>query len=75
VPAGRVAREGVDICVETIQRLRQAPGVAGFHLMALGHERGIPELLDRAGLGPLDSAGRGGERRAADSAADRGTGG
>jgi methylenetetrahydrofolate reductase (NADPH) len=58
VPADRVALEGVEICVETIQRLRQVPGVAGFHLMALGHERGIPDLLEGAGLGPLGSAGR-----------------
>ncbi|MDT7592232.1 MAG: methylenetetrahydrofolate reductase [Pseudonocardiales bacterium] len=68
VPAERVAREGIDICVETIQRLCQVPGVAGFHLMALGHERGIPDLLDRAGLGPLGSAGR--ERPSGGSAAD-----
>jgi methylenetetrahydrofolate reductase (NADPH) len=50
VPADRVAAEGVAICVETIQALREIPGVAGVHIMAFGYERGIPEILDRAGL-------------------------
>ncbi|WP_433283863.1 methylenetetrahydrofolate reductase [Pseudonocardia sp. CA-142604] len=50
VPADRVAAEGVAICVETIQALREIPGVAGVHIMAFGYERGIPEILERAGL-------------------------
>ena len=50
VPADRVAAEGVAICVETIQALREIPGVAGVHVMAFGYERGIPEILERAGL-------------------------
>lgn len=51
VPAGRVADEGMTICVETIEQLRATPGVAGVHVMAFGHERGVPEILQRAGLG------------------------
>jgi methylenetetrahydrofolate reductase (NADPH) len=50
VPADRVAAEGVALCVETIQTLREIPGVAGVHVMAFGYERGIPEILGRAGL-------------------------
>jgi methylenetetrahydrofolate reductase (NADPH) len=50
VPSDRVAAEGVAICVETIQALREIPGVAGVHIMAFGYERGIPEILERAGL-------------------------
>jgi methylenetetrahydrofolate reductase (NADPH) len=34
VPEDRFAREGEALCVETIQRLREIPGVAGIHLMA-----------------------------------------
>jgi methylenetetrahydrofolate reductase (NADPH) len=30
--------------------LRETPGVAGVHIMAFGYERGIPEILERAGL-------------------------
>ena len=51
VPADRVAAEGVTACVETIRALREIPGVAGVHVMAFGYERGIPEILERAGLG------------------------
>jgi methylenetetrahydrofolate reductase (NADPH) len=56
VPADRVAAEGITLCVETIQQLREIPGVAGVHVMAFGHERGIPEILERAGLAPAGSA-------------------
>ncbi len=50
VPPDRVAAEGVRICVETIQALREVPGVAGAHVMAFGFERGVPEILERAGV-------------------------
>jgi methylenetetrahydrofolate reductase (NADPH) len=52
VPGDRVAAEGVALCVETIQELRAIPGVAGVHVMAFGYERGIPEMLERAGVAP-----------------------
>jgi methylenetetrahydrofolate reductase (NADPH) len=51
VPAEQVADEGMRLCVETVQRLREVPGVAGVHVMAFGLERGVPEVLERAGLG------------------------
>lgn len=47
----RVAAEGTRICVETVMRLRETRGVAGVHVMAFGHERGVPEILEEAGLG------------------------
>ena len=49
VPSDRVAAEGLRVCVETIQPLREIPGVAGVHLMAFGYERGVPEILAAAG--------------------------
>jgi methylenetetrahydrofolate reductase (NADPH) len=52
VTSDRVAREGVDLCVETIQRLRTVPGVAGVHVMAFGFERGVPDIVRRACVGP-----------------------
>jgi methylenetetrahydrofolate reductase (NADPH) len=52
VPGDRVAAEGATLCVEIIRQLREIPGVAGVHVMAFGHERGIPEILERAGLAP-----------------------
>ncbi|GAY11929.1 methylenetetrahydrofolate reductase [Pseudonocardia sp. N23] len=51
VPGDRVADEGVTMCVETIQRVAAIPGVAGVHVMAFGYERGVPEILERAGVG------------------------
>jgi len=56
VPSDRVAEEGVTICVETIQQLREIPGVAGVHVMAFGFERGVPEILERGGVrrDPID---------------------
>jgi len=52
VPADQVAALGMTLCVETIQQLRQTPGVAGVHVMAFGQEQVVPELLERAGLPP-----------------------
>jgi methylenetetrahydrofolate reductase (NADPH) len=50
VPADRVAEEGIQMCVEAVQRLATIPGVAGVHLMALGFEHGVPDILRRAGI-------------------------
>lgn len=43
---------GIDICVETIQRLKEVPGVSGFHIMAIEWEEKVPEIVQRAGLYP-----------------------
>jgi methylenetetrahydrofolate reductase (NADPH) len=50
VPADRVADEGVRITAEIIQQVLQIPGVRGIHVMAPGFERGIPQILDQAGM-------------------------
>ncbi len=50
VPADLVADEGLWLAAELIQRVREIPGVAGVHVMAFGHERGIPDILRRAGF-------------------------
>ncbi len=52
VPADRVAAEGMAVCAETVAALREVPGVAGVHVMAVGFERGVPDILAAAGLGP-----------------------
>lgn len=51
VPADRVADEGMALCAEIIQQLAGLPGVSGVHVMAPAFEQGIPEILERAGLG------------------------
>ncbi len=46
------AAEGMAICVEQIQRLREIPGVAGVHIMAIEWESKVAEIVQRAGLLP-----------------------
>jgi methylenetetrahydrofolate reductase (NADPH) len=52
VPGDKVAAEGVAMCVETIRQVAEVAGVSGVHVMALGFEHGIPEIAERAGVGP-----------------------
>jgi methylenetetrahydrofolate reductase (NADPH) len=52
VPKEKQADEGIKICVETIQRLKQVEGVRGFHVMAIEWEDKVPEIVERAGLSP-----------------------
>jgi methylenetetrahydrofolate reductase (NADPH) len=56
VPAERVAAEGMAACAETVAALREVTGVAGVHVMAVGYERGVPEILEAAGLEPTHRA-------------------
>jgi len=49
---GNSAREGVKICVETIQQLKEMEGVAGVHIMAIEWEEKVAEMVKEAGLMP-----------------------
>jgi methylenetetrahydrofolate reductase (NADPH) len=44
--------EGINICVESIQRLKEVEGVRGFHVMAIEWEEMVPEIVKRSGLHP-----------------------
>ena len=46
------AEDGIRICVETIQRLREVPGVRGIHIMAIEWEEKVVEIAKTAGLLP-----------------------
>ncbi len=46
----RQAVEGIRMCVETIQRLREIPGVSGVHIIAVRWEQAVAEIVERAGL-------------------------
>ena len=48
VPDDRVSAEGLALCSEIIQQVREIPGVAGVHVMAFGWEEAVPEILERA---------------------------
>jgi methylenetetrahydrofolate reductase (NADPH) len=48
----QAAAEGVKICLETIQQLREIKGLHGIHIMAIEWEEKVPEILKSAGLYP-----------------------
>ncbi|MGA1865045.1 MAG: methylenetetrahydrofolate reductase [bacterium] len=44
--------EGVEVCIEMIQQLREIPGIHGVHIMAVEWEEIVPEIVQKAGLSP-----------------------
>ena len=44
--------EGIFIASEIIKSIRKIKGISGLHLMGIGREASIPELVKRAGLSP-----------------------
>jgi len=44
--------EGVKITLEIIQQVKEVPGVRGIHIMAVGWEDIVPEVVEKAGLMP-----------------------
>jgi methylenetetrahydrofolate reductase (NADPH) len=55
VEKNKQAEEGIKIAVEQIQEVREMPGVAGVHLMAIEWEERVPEIVEAAGLLPRPS--------------------
>ena len=51
-PKEKQPEEGINICVETIERLKSVEGVKGFHIMAIEWEEKVPGIVERAGLYP-----------------------
>ena len=52
VPKEKQPEEGIKICVESIQRLKEVEGVRGFHVMAIEWEEKVPEIVEQSGLYP-----------------------
>jgi len=52
VPKEKQPEEGLKICIETIQRLKEVEGVKGFHVMAIEWEEKVPEIVEKSGLYP-----------------------
>jgi 5,10-methylenetetrahydrofolate reductase len=50
--AEAMREEGIKICVELIQQIREIPGVAGVHIMAIEWEEAVRPIVERAGLLP-----------------------
>jgi len=51
-PKEKQSEEGIKICIEAIQRLKEVEGVRGFHVMAIEWEEKVPEIVEKAGLYP-----------------------
>ena len=43
---------GLEICIEIIQQVREIPGVAGVHIMAVEWEEAVKTIVEKAGLLP-----------------------
>lgn len=52
VPKEKAAEEGINICVETIQKVKEIEGIRGIHLMAIEWEEKVHEIVEKAGLLP-----------------------
>ena len=52
VPKENQAEEGIKFLCEQIAEMREIPGVAGVHLMAIEWEHRVPEIAERAGFLP-----------------------
>jgi methylenetetrahydrofolate reductase (NADPH) len=51
-PKAAQPEEGIEICVEIIEQVRQIPGVSGLHIMAVHWADAVPEIVKRVGLYP-----------------------
>jgi methylenetetrahydrofolate reductase (NADPH) len=51
-PKEKQAEEGLRICIEDIQRLKEVDGISGFHIMAIEWEEKVSEIVQKAGLYP-----------------------
>jgi methylenetetrahydrofolate reductase (NADPH) len=52
VEKGKQAEEGIKMCIESIERLKEVEGVKGFHIMAIEWEEKVPGIVEAAGLYP-----------------------
>lgn len=50
VPKKERPQEGIKLCIEQIQELREIPGVHGIHLMAIEWEEKVAEIVEEAGV-------------------------
>jgi len=49
--------EGIQICIELIQQIREIKGVAGVHIMAIEWEKAVKPIVEGAGLHPRPVVG------------------
>ncbi len=59
VPRKDQREEGIRICLETIARLKEMPGVKGVHIMAIEWEDAVARIVEEAGLLPRPAVDEG----------------
>jgi methylenetetrahydrofolate reductase (NADH) len=52
VAKDQVSKEGIKLCIDIINQVREIEGVAGIHLMAIEWEETVPAIVEAAGLLP-----------------------
>lgn len=50
--AGDQRAEGIALAAEVVEQVRALPGIRGVHLMGLGPDSGVPEVVEATGLLP-----------------------
>jgi methylenetetrahydrofolate reductase (NADPH) len=51
-PKAAQPEEGIRICTEIIEQIREIPGLDGLHIMAIHWAEAVPEIVSRVGLYP-----------------------
>ena len=51
-PKEKQPEEGIKICIESVERLKEVEGIRGFHIMAIEWEEKVPEIVEAAGFYP-----------------------
>jgi methylenetetrahydrofolate reductase (NADH) len=51
-PKDKWRAEGIAICVEIIEQMKNIPGVAGVHIMSIEWEEAVPKIVEQAKLLP-----------------------
>jgi methylenetetrahydrofolate reductase (NADPH) len=54
--AENAKEEGVKLIMEIVEQLKDMPGIHGIHIMAVGWEDIVPEMVEKAGLMPRPKA-------------------
>lgn len=52
IPKEERPKEGIKLCADIVNHVRQIEGVAGVHIMAIEWEEAVPEICETAGLYP-----------------------
>jgi methylenetetrahydrofolate reductase (NADPH) len=63
----KCCEEGIRLCVEIIQQVREIEGVHGVHVMTYRQEETVAEIIHRAGLLPRGAKGKSPRGNSSDS--------